>query len=254
MADLRTLLRSTLQVLAVSSLWLAGAGCPKPPPPKLPPKEVPRVNQLIDSTGERQDVIADAVQAGSNQARITYNCGAPHSQGVDGKDVLNVEASKCEFNPKEKTLVLSNGSATECPTFLLTITDYKGPGTYNTSALGKISLGTAKLRQPICKWEGSLCMDWNGAAGPHPDASCTIEVGQDGGLQYGTGGATITGTFVCDNFTSPYKGCAGSPAKASCVVSRASFSIAGCAVTSSAVAPAAGGGKTKPGPTGKRPR
>ena len=249
MADLRTVLRSMLSVLAVSGIWLAGAGCPKPPPPKLPPKEVPKVNQLIDSTGERQDVIADAVQNGSNQARITFDCGPPHSQGIEGKGILTVEASKCEFNRQEKTLVLSNGSATECPTFLLTITDYKGPGTYNTSALGKISLGTAKMRQPICKWEGSLCMDWNGPSGPHPDASCTIEVGQDGGLQYGTSGATITGTFVCDNFVGPYKGCAGSPAKASCVVSRASFSIAGCEVAGPA--PAAGKGKSA---GGKRPR
>ena len=250
MADLRRVLRWGLQGVAISGLWLAGAGCPKPPPPKLPPKEVPKVNQLIDSTGERQDVIADAVQNGSNLARITFDCGPPHSQGIEGKGVLTVEASKCEFNRQEKTLVLSNGSATECPTFLLTITDYKGPGTYNTSALGKISLGTAKLRQPICKWEGSLCMDWNGPTGPHPDASCTIEVGQDGGLQYGTSGATITGTFVCDNFVGPYKGCAGSPAKTSCVVSRASFSIAGCAVTGST--PAAGKGKPPAG--GKRPR
>ena len=243
MADLRLVLRWGLHVVAISGLWLAGTGCPKPPPPKLPPKEVPKVNQLIDSTGERQDVIADAVQNGSNQARITFDCGPPHSQGIEGKGILTVEASKCEFNRQEKTLVLSNGSATECPTFLLTITDYKGPGTYNTSALGKISLGTAKMRQPICQWEGSLCMDWNGPSGPHPDASCTMEVGQDGGLQYGTSGATITGTFVCDNFVSPYKGCAGSPAKASCVVSRASFSIAGCAVTGNAAT-----GK------GKRPR
>lgn len=249
MADLHRVLRWGLQVVAMSGLWLAGAGCPKPPPPKLPPKEVPKVNVLIDSTGERQDVIADAVQNGSNQARITFDCGPPHSQGIEGKGVLTVEASKCEFNRAEKTLVLSNGSAAECPTFLLTITDYKGPGTYNTSALGKISLGTAKMRQPICKWEGSLCMDWNGPTGPHPDASCTIEVGQDGGLQYGTSGATVTGTFVCDNFVGPYKGCAGSPAKASCVVSRASFSIAGCAVTGNTPA-----GKGKPAAGGKRPR
>ena len=228
MPHLRVVLRSLLVGCAATGVVLAGAGCPKPPPPKLPPKEVPTVNQLIDSTGERQDVIADAVQSGSNQARITFDCGAPHSQGLEGKGVLTVEASKCEFNRQEKTLVLSNGSVAECPTFLVTITDYKGPGTYNTSALGKISLGTAKLRQPSCKWEGSLCMDWNGTSGPHPDASCTIEVGQDGGLQYGTSGATITGTFVCDNFASPYKGCAGSPAKGGCVISRASFSVAGC--------------------------
>ncbi len=227
------------------------AGCPKPQP-ALPPKEVPRINQVGDTSGERSDVVADAVQQGSNQARIQYDCGPPQSQGVEGKGVLAVEVSKCELNRTDQTLTLSNQSYADCPLFLLTINGYHGPGTYNTSSLGALSFGTAKLRQSACKWDGSLCLDWNGASGPHPDANCTIEINSDAGLQYGTSGSTVSGTFVCADFNSSYKGCAGAPAKAGCIISRASFSVAGCNVSGTAPpGPAAGpAGKIK----GKRNR
>lgn len=222
-------LRPLLWGCAVTALVLAGTGCPKPPPPKLPPREVPRLGQVGDSTGERSDVVADAVQQGSNQARIQFDCAA-HSQGVDGRGLLSAEISKCEYDAAQKTLTISSESATDCPTFLLTVTNFHGPGTYNTSSLGPLSLGTAKMRHAACSWDGSMCLNWNGAGGPHPESSCTIEVSSDGGLQYGTTGATVSGTFVCDDFVGPWKGCAGAPAKTSCIVSRASFSAAGCNV------------------------
>jgi hypothetical protein len=218
----------------------------------MPPKEVPRIGQVGDTTGERSDVVADAVQQGSNAARAVYDCGPPQSQGVDGKGVLNVDITKCEYNKTEGTLVISNQSYADCPLFLLTINNYHGPGTYNTSSLGHMSFGTAKLHQPACKWDGSLCLEWNGASGPHPEASCTIEVNSDGGLQYGTSGATVSGTFVCADFASPYKGCAAAPAKAACVVNRASFSIAGCSVTSGAAGGSGAGGAKDKGKAGPK--
>jgi len=197
----------------------------------MPPREVASVNKLTDTTGERSDVVADAVQSGSNLARILYDCGSPHSQGTEGKAVLSTEVTKCEFDRAQGTLTLSAQSTAECQTFLVTINPYKGPGTYNTSSLGKLSFGTARMRHAACGWDGNQCLEWNGQSGPHPEASCTIEVNSDGGLQYGTAASTVSGTFVCDGFASPYKGCAGAPAKSSCVISRASFSVAGCTVT-----------------------
>lgn len=221
----------------------------KPPPPALPPQEVPRINQRSDTTGERSDVVADAVQQGSNQARIQYDCGPPQSQGAEGKGILSADLSKCEYNREEKTLVISNQSYADCPLFLVTINGYHGPGTYNTSSLGHLSFGTAKLRHPACNWDGSLCLEWNEKNGPHPEASCTIEINSDGGLQYGTTGATVSGTFVCADFSSSYKGCAAAQAKASCIINRASFSAAGCNVI--ADAPTA---KGKSKSAGKRSR
>jgi hypothetical protein len=213
---------------------LLGAGCPKPPPPKLPPREVASVNRLNNTTGERDDVVADAVQSGSNLARVLYDCGPPHSRGSEGKAVLSAEVSKCEFDRAQQTLTLTSQSTAECQTFLVTISPYKGPGTYNTSSLGKLSFGTARMRHAACGWDGNQCLEWNGQTGPHPEASCTIEVNSDGGLQYGTASSTVSGTFVCDGFASPYKGCAGAPAKTSCIISRASFSVAGCTVVGKA--------------------
>jgi hypothetical protein len=244
--------RVLLAAGAAFGVLLAAAGCPKPPPPKLPPSDVPRIGNVGDSSGERGDVVADAVQQGSNQARIQYDCATAPSQGVEGKAILNPDISKCELNRADGTLTISNQSYADCPLFLLTINGYHGPGTYNTSSLGHVSFGTAKLRQPACKWDGSLCLDWNGSSGPHPEASCTIEINSDGGLQYGTSGSTVSGTFVCADFNSPYKGCGGASARPSCIISRASFSIAGCV---SAGGPAATAGPQ--GPTkgkGKRPR
>lgn len=238
---MRTVRFGSASIVLLGAVGVLLSGCPKPPPPKLPPKEVPKVDQIIDSRGERQDVITDAVESGSNSARILFDCGQPQSQGVAGRAVLNVEATKCEFNRKDKTLLLTNGNAADCQTFAININEYTGKGTYNTSSLGKLSFGMAKMRQAACKWDGSLCMDWNGASGPHPEASCTFEIVSDGGLAFGTSDSTITGTFVCDNFTLPYAGCPGSPAKVSCVIPRASFSIAGCSVIGEA-------------PTGKKPK
>lgn len=206
------------------------AGCPKPPPPKLPPKEVPQLGQVGNTAGERSDVVADAVQQGSNLARSLFDCGAPHSQGAEGRGVLSADLTKCEFDWVKKELTITDGSATECPNFLLTLTGFKGPGTYNTSGLGKLSFGTAKMRQTACSWDGNMCLEWNGSSGPHPETSCTVEINSDGGLQYGTAGATVSGTFVCDRFQNPWKGCAGAPAKVGCVIARASFSVAGCNV------------------------
>jgi hypothetical protein len=217
----------------------------------MPPKDVPRIGNVTDANGERSDVVFDAVQSGSNKASIQYDCGPPQSSGVLGRGVLPVDLSKCEFSRGEQTLVIANQSFADCPLFLLTLTGFHGPGTYNTSSLGHISFGTAKLNQAACKWDGSLCLDWDGAKGPHPEASCTIEISSDGGLQYGTSGATVSGTFVCSEFNSPYKGCAGAPAKTSCVISRASFSVAGCnAIGAAPAAPSPGKGKAG----GKRAR
>jgi len=244
----RKLARSLVFAGAALGIVAAGAGCPpKPPPSKLPPTDVPRIGQVGDASGERSDVVADAVQQGSNQARIQYDCGPPQSQSVEGKGTLSADISKCELNRADGTLTLSNQSYADCPLFLLTINSYHGPGTYNTSSLGKLSFGTAKLRHPACKWDGNLCLDWNGASGSHPEASCTIEINSDGGLQYGTSGATLSGTFVCADFNSSYKGCAAAPAKASCIVSRASFSVAGCSSAGAPPAAPTGKGKGKRG-------
>lgn len=221
--------RKPLALLSIVSA-LVLAGCPKPPPPKMPPKEVPQLGGVATSAGERGDVVADAVQQGSNMARVLFDCGVPHSQGAEGKGVLSSDLTKCELDWAKKELIITDGSSADCPSFLMNVTAYKGPGTYNTSALGKLSFGTAKMRQAACNWDGTMCLDWNGASGPHPESSCTVEINSDGGLQYGTSGATISGTFVCDGFQSTWKGCAGAPAKVSCVIARASFSIAGCNV------------------------
>lgn len=228
MPSSRLLVRS-LSGCALAALVLTGTGCPKAPPPKLPPREVPRLGQVGDTTGERSDVVADAVQQGSNQARIQFDCAA-HSQGVEGRGLLSADIAKCEYDYAQKTLTISSDSAADCPTLLLTVTSFRGPGTYNTSSLGALSLGTAKMRHAACSWDGTMCLNWNGASGPHPESSCTIEISSDGGLQYGTTGSTVSGTFVCDDFVGPWKGCAGAPAKTSCIVSRASFSAAGCNV------------------------
>jgi hypothetical protein len=97
-----------------------------------------------------------------------------------------------------------------------------------------VSFGLASLRQPTCSWEGNLCLDWSRERNIHPEASCTVEINSDGGLQYGTSGATVSGTFVCSAFVSPWKGCAGAAAVAGCAITRGSFSVAGCTVTNSA--------------------
>lgn len=235
-----------------ASLIALLAGCPKPPPPKMPPKEVPRLSQMSDREGERGDVVSEAVQSGSNQARIKYDCGPPHSQGTEGRGVLSAEIGKCEFNKTENRITLSNESTAECSTFLLTINNYKGAGTYNTSALGKLSLGTAQMSQPACKWNGTMCLDWEGTSGPHPESNCTVEITSDGGLQYGTAGATLSGTFVCADFIGPWKGCAGAPAKVNCSVTAASFSVAGCTVVKGAAGAAPADAAKDPGPGGKK--
>lgn len=229
--------------LAALGLTTLLVGCPKPPPPRMPPKEVPRLNQMGDKEGERGDVFLDAVQSGSNLARMKYNCGPPSSVGTEGRGVLSAEITKCEFNRAENKVTLSNESTAECNTFFLTVTNYKGSGTYNTSSLGKLSLGTAQMSQAACKWNGTLCMDWDGQSGPHPESNCTVEITSDGGLQYGTAGATVSGTFVCADFIGPWKGCAGAPAKVNCSITGASFSVAGCTVTGKA---GAGGGAQTP--------
>lgn len=234
----RTVVRSLLLFgAAVGALSTLAACPPKNPVPELPPKEVARINNVGDSAGERGDVVADAVQQGSNQARVQYDCGPPHSQAVEGRGILSADLSKCEFNRDTNTLVISNQSYAECPLFLLTITNYRGKGTYNSSALGQLGFGTAKLRHPACKWDGGICLDWNGATGPHQEANCTVEINSEGGLQFGTTGATVSGTFVCSDFNSTYRGCPGAPAKGSCIVSRASFSVAGCNVVKNTPAP-----------------
>lgn len=234
MGTMRAVAHSLLFTGTLAGMLGLFAGCtPKPPPPALPPTEVPHVNQLSDNSGERSNVVADAVQQGGNQARLTYDCDPPHSEGVEGKGVLTADVTKCEYNRAEQTLVLSNQSYADCPLFLVTINGYHGPGTYNTSALGRLGFGTAKLRHPACKWDGSICLEWNGASGPHPEATCTVEINNDGGLQYGTTGATVSGTFVCSDFSSSYKGCPDASAKANCAVTRASFSVAGCVVAAS---------------------
>ena len=229
-----------VRVFALGWPWAIGSaalltlgGCPpKPLPPKLPPREVPRLGQVAGTEGDRADVIGDAVQQGANLARIQFDCSQPPSLGAEGRGVLASDITSCVFDFATKTLTMSNETKSDCPTFLLTLNNYHGQATYNTSFLGKLSLGTAKMRQDACRWDGSMCLDWSGPSGPHPEASCTVEITNDPGVQYGTlSSGTVSGTFVCTDFFSPWKGCAGAPARVVCGVTRASFSVAGCTVT-----------------------
>jgi hypothetical protein len=194
---------------------------------------VPRLGAVSGTEGDRADVIVDAVQQGANLARIQFDCSQPPSLGAEGRGVLSSDITQCVFDFATKTLTISNETTADCPTFLLTLNNYHGTATYNSSFLGKLSLGTAKMRQEACRWDGSMCLDWNGASGAHPEASCTVEITNDPGVQYGTlSSGTVSGTFVCTDFLNPtWKGCAGAPAKVACGVTRASFSVAGCMVT-----------------------
>jgi hypothetical protein len=239
MSDARLRLRSLPYTLgfalacSTQALVLLGLGSctPKPPPPKLPPSSVPRLGNVSGTDGDRADVILDAVQQGANLARLQYDCSQPPSEGIAGRGVLSSDITKCVFDFASKTLTISNDGQADCPTFLLTLNNYHGQAAYNTSFLGQLSLGTAKMRQEGCHWDGSMCLDWNGQSGPHPESSCTIEITYDPGVQYGTlSSGTVSGTFVCTDFLGPYKGCAGAPAKVACAVTRASFSVAGCTV------------------------
>lgn len=219
---------------ALGVLLALGPGCaPKPQPTRLPPKEVPHIQNVSDDTGARSNILDDAVQVGSNQARLVYDCGPPYGRNVEGKGVLTASVTRCEADTTTQTVTLRAEQGEECPSFLLVMNPYRGPGTYNTSNLSQLSFGLAKLRQPACKWEGNLCLEWNRQGQVHPEATCTVEVSSDGGLQYGTSGATISGTFVCSAFLSPFRGCAGVQATAGCGVVRGSFSVAGCTTVSS---------------------
>lgn len=230
--------RSCLGLCAAATLATVTLGCPaKPPPPKLPPKELPRLQQLDDTTGQRGSVIDDAVQAGSNQAKITYSCAPPHGRNVDGSGLLSTKVSRCEIDTATKTVTLSNESNDDCPGFVLSLTDYHGKGTYNTSSITQLSFGIAKVRQAACRWDGSICMNWSRADKIHPETQCTVDINSDGGLQYGTMGATLSGTFVCSAFTSAFNGCAGVVASAGCGITRGSFSVTGCTPQSSAAKP-----------------
>ncbi len=248
----RQVIRSALSAFVLLAGLGGGLGCqPKPLPPKLPPKEVPHLSALTDTDGERGSVIGDAVAAGSNQARIAYDCGPAFGKNVEGSGTVSRTISRCEMDTTARTVVLASEDQEDCPGFLLTLVNYHGPGTYNTASLGPIGFGIAKVRQTACNWEGNLCLDWNGAQGPHGNTSCTIEINSDGGLQYGTSGAVISGTFVCSAFISPFTGCAGNnKAVAGCGVTRASFSAAGCSATT-VVPDAQPPGKK---PRGKKPR
>src|SRR5205823_3173554 len=110
-------------------------------------KEVPRLQGLSDSTGQRSSNVEDAVQAGSNMARITYDCGPPHGKNIDGKGTLSPALTRCEIDTATKTVTLSGETGQECPAFLISFTDYHGVGTYNTASLGELSFGVAKVRQ-----------------------------------------------------------------------------------------------------------
>ncbi len=233
-------------VLTAAGLLYATLGCePKPPPPKLPPTQVAHIQTLDDPTGQRRNVVDDAVQVGSNVAKISYNCAPPNGKNVEGNGRTNVPVGKCEYDQGTKTLTLSNDSKDDCPTFLLTLTDYHGRGTYNPASLVQASFGVARVRQSACRWEGEICMNWS-RAGVHPEANCTFEITSDGGLQFGQAGATISGTFTCSAFVSPFSACAGVSAVPGCGITAASFSVAGCAVSGSQ------GGAPPPPPPRKR--
>lgn len=240
--------RMSLLVSAAAVLPLLGCA-PKPPPPKLPPRQLPQVQKLDDPTGQRGNVVDEAVQIGSNTAKLSYNCGPPHGKNVEGSGRLSVQVTRCEFDQGTRTLTLTNEAQEECPTFLISLTDYRGGGTYNTASINQVSFGPAKVRQNACRWEGTICMNWS-RAGSHPEANCTVEITNDGGLQYGTAGATVSGTFSCSAFTSPFKGCAGVSATPGCAITSGSFSVAGCS-TSGTAAPAV---PTPPAPGRKRGR
>lgn len=234
-------------LLSASLTVLFGACQPKPTPTKLPPKEVPSIQNVSDGTGSRGNIYDEAVAAGSNQARVSYDCGPPHGKNVEGKGVLSAQLSRCEIDTATKAVVLS-GEGGDCAPFLINISEYKGPGTYNTSSLSSLSFGLAKLKQQACNWDGSLCLDWS-QKGSHAETTCTVEINSDGGLQYGTAGATVSGTFTCTAFVSPFKGCAGVPVTAGCGINRGSFSVAGCQVTNSGPKQ---DGPPPPKPKGKR--
>jgi hypothetical protein len=229
--------RSKRLLSACAPLVLSALGCqPKPQPTKLPPKEVPHLQNVGDGTGSRGNISDDAVQAGSNQARISYDCGPPHGKNVEGKGVLSATLVRCEIDTATKAVTLAGETGGECAPFVINISDYKGAGTYNTSTMSGVSFGLAKLRQPACNWDGSLCLEWS-QKGAHPETTCTVEVNSDGGLQYGTSGATVSGTFACSAFVSPFKGCAGVSVTAGCGIARGSFSAAGCQVVNSGPKP-----------------
>lgn len=215
-----------LTLLALAPLTLASCQ----PKQKLPPKVVPKVDVLLDSEGQRVNVVADAVQVGSNLARLVYDCRTPHGINIEGGGVLAPTLTRCEFNQESQQLTIAGDGGGDCAAFLMTVTAYRGPGTYNTSALGALSFGTAKVKQRACNFEANICMDWNGAQSAHADTTCTVEIGSDGGLQYGAMGATVSGTFVCSAFRNDWKGCPGASATTGCAITRGSFSIAGCNV------------------------
>jgi hypothetical protein len=240
--------------LACGSLLLSATfACqPKPTPQRLPPKEVPHLDNVGDGTGSRGNISDDAVQVGSNQARISYDCGPPHGKNVEGKGVLSAPLVRCEIDTATKAVTLAGETGGECAPFVINISDYKGAGTYNTSNISSVSFGLAKLRQAACKWDGNLCLEWS-QKGAHPETTCTVEINSDGGLQYGTSGATVSGTFTCSAFVSPFKGCAGVSATAGCGITRGSFSAAGCQVVNSGPKPDGPPPPVQKG-KGKRPR
>lgn len=246
----RVVYLSYLGYLSLGLLALGPAAC-STPKTKLPPKEVPQVDSLYGNQGQRSAVIADAVQVGSNLARFAYDCAPPHGRGVEGGAVLAPIVQRCELDQATQTLTISGADATdECAPFLLTLSGYRGPSTYNTASLTALSFGLAKVRQKACSYEGTLCMNWNGQSGSHGTTNCTVEISGDGGLQYGNLGATVSGTFVCTAFLGAHKGCDGAPAVTGCGIPRGSFSVAGCVVTGQKPGAAPGPEKKKPGRRG----
>lgn len=231
-------------LLCGAPLLLGSLGCqPKPAPPKLPPREVPQLQVYETNAGQRSSVVQDAVQVGSNLARFAYQCAPAAGKGkaagdrearsaavIEGKGVLSAPLGRCELDLTTHTVTLASaGDEDECPRFQIVLTDYHGPDTYNTAALRTLSFGLAKVQQPACKWDANLCLNWSAASSVHPEASCTVVINSDGGLQYVTGGATISGTFGCSSFISSFKGCSdGERATVDCAIPSGSFSLAGC--------------------------
>ena len=133
-----------LRVLAVYAVTILSACVPRPAPS---PAAQPR-------PALRRSVLPERWAPGSHGARIDYDCGWPHGRNVAGGGTLLPAVARCRVD-EAGTLTLDDGGRGHCPGFLLTIRGYRGPGVYNSSSLGALSLGAALVRQDACGWRRS---------------------------------------------------------------------------------------------------
>lgn len=204
------------RIVLISGL-LGLAACAPRPPPAPPPT----------SASTRRSVLDDTPAAGSNTAHISYDCGPAHKGA--GAGTLRPTITRCEVDPTARTLTLRSDDQGRCPTFLLTLRDYHGPGVYNSAALGPLSLGAAPLNPDACRGKGDLCLEW-GRGQAHADTSCTVEISSDSGVRTGDAQAVLSGTVVCADF-SAWRACPQRRAATACAVNAGVFSASGCTLT-----------------------